>query len=127
MVDQAGHMVPAYQPEASYQIFTRALFNRDIATGEIDLKAAEWNYSSKGPDSSWRVLNDVLPAPEPICYLMEPVSCTEEVWQTVRNGTAIVKDWVVVGAEGNKEQERVKKDLPALRAQNILRDGKADL
>ncbi|RMZ85375.1 hypothetical protein DV737_g771, partial [Chaetothyriales sp. CBS 132003] len=31
-VFQAGHEVPAYQPETAYEIFTRALFNKDIAT-----------------------------------------------------------------------------------------------
>src|SRR4051794_32204524 len=32
-VFQAGHEVPAYQPVAAYEIFMRATFNRDIATG----------------------------------------------------------------------------------------------
>ena len=92
-------MVPSYQPEASLAIFQRALFNRDIATGTVDLAAGGWNYSSEGPASTWRVLNDVLPAPEPVCYVLEPASCTEEVWGAVREGRAVVREWVVVGVE----------------------------
>jgi carboxypeptidase C (cathepsin A) len=35
-VYQAGHKVPSYQPETAYRMFMRALFNKDIATGEAD-------------------------------------------------------------------------------------------
>lgn len=38
-VFEAGHEVPAYQPETAYAIFRRALFNRDIATGTVDVLA----------------------------------------------------------------------------------------
>jgi carboxypeptidase C (cathepsin A) len=33
-VFEAGHEVPAYQPETAYEIFRRAMFNLDIASGE---------------------------------------------------------------------------------------------
>ncbi|RMZ88721.1 hypothetical protein DV736_g4038, partial [Chaetothyriales sp. CBS 134916] len=44
-VFQAGHEVPAYQPETAYEIFTRALFNKDIATGKISLTD---DYTTRG-------------------------------------------------------------------------------
>ena len=92
-------MVPSYQPGASLAIFERALFNKDIATGAVDLKAAGWNYSSAGPDSTWRMMNDVLPAPEPVCYVLEPSSCTAEALEAVKEGKAIIENWIVVGIE----------------------------
>lgn len=55
-VYQAGHMVPAYQPEASYEIFMRAIRGRDIATGTVDLRAAAASgeeYSSHGTRDAW--------------------------------------------------------------------------
>ena len=47
-VYQAGHEVPYYQPEASYEIFKRALFNKDISTGEVDTSGIE-SYHTEGP------------------------------------------------------------------------------
>ena len=48
---QAGHSVSAYQPETVYQIFMRATFDRDIATGKQSILGQ--NYSSLGPASTW--------------------------------------------------------------------------
>ena len=87
-------MVPSYQPETAYAIFSRALFNRDVATGSI---AVEDGYATKGPDSTWHILNDVLAGLEPECYILSPPSCEKEDWAALRNGTAVVKDWIVVG------------------------------
>jgi hypothetical protein len=40
---QAGHAIPSHQPETAYKIFTRALFNMDIATG---IQSTMGEYSS---------------------------------------------------------------------------------
>ena len=64
-VYQAGHMVPSYQPEASYEIFMRALLGNDIATGTVDLQevaARGEQYATEGPGDTWWMKNDVLPA-----------------------------------------------------------------
>ena len=108
-VYQAGHMVPAYQGEAAYRIFMRALFNRDIATGAVDLVKKGFNYSSEGPDSTWRVLSDVLPAPEAECYTLRPDTCKEDVWRKVAEGKVAVKDWIVTGIEEEKKESSVEK------------------
>ena len=120
-------MVPSYQPETSLKIFMRALFNKDIATGEIDLRDVGWNYTTTGPDSTWRVLNDVLPAPEPVCYIMEPSSCPRDVWQAVGNGTAIVKDWVVVGIEESQAQRKIEDDRFRIQEQVVLSSEMVDV
>ncbi|MCJ1390327.1 hypothetical protein MMC18_003186 [Xylographa bjoerkii] len=95
-VYQAGHMVPSYQPETAYEIFMRTMFNRDVATGQIHV---EDDYSTVGPRSTFHIKNDVLPAPKPECYILAPLwTCTDEQYAMVKNNTAVVKDYKVVGS-----------------------------
>ncbi|KUI71605.1 hypothetical protein VM1G_06988 [Cytospora mali] len=105
-VYQAGHMVPSYQPEASLRIFERSLFNKDIATGTVDLTATGgWRedvdvFKTEGTSDAWWRRSEVLPAPERRCYILMLSTCSEEEHQALKNGTAIVKDYFVVGIEG---------------------------
>ncbi|EPS34349.1 hypothetical protein PDE_09313 [Penicillium oxalicum 114-2] len=96
-VYQAGHEIPAYQPQTAYEIFHRALFNRDLATGRIDT-AANRSYSTQGPASTWHIKNEVPDSPEPECYLLAlEATCTDEQIARVVNGTAVIKHYIVVG------------------------------
>lgn len=62
------------------------------------------DYSTIGPASTWHIKNEVFPAPQPVCYILDAGdSCTEDQWALVENGTAVVKDYIVVG---RKEEER---------------------
>ena len=107
-VYQAGHAVPAYQGEASYEIFMRSLSNHDIATGSVNLQAQGFDkYATEGPNTTWHILSDALPAPEPVCYVLAPDSCTEEQWAFVKNGEAIFKDWIFVGNDTGKVGQEV--------------------
>ena len=100
-VYQSGHMVPAYQPETAYEIFMRVMFNKDVATGTIE---SSDDYSTIGPSSTWHIKNEVFPSPQPVCYILDAGDrCTEDQWALVENGTAVVKEYVVVGRE---EEER---------------------
>lgn len=104
-VYQAGHLVPAYQPQAAYEIFMRALTGRDIATGEVvlqDVASKGEQYSTHGPSDAWWMKSDVLPAPPHECYYLDMGRCTEEEKEWVFDGTAIVKDWIVVGRNMSK-------------------------
>lgn len=108
-VYQAGHMVPSYQPEASLRIFERALFNRDIATGAVDLTATGgWRgddvevFRTEGPGDTWWKRSEVMPVPEGRCYSLMPSTCSREQVEALRNGTAVVKDYYVVGIEGDE-------------------------
>lgn len=114
-VYQAGHMVPSYQPEAAYKIFMRALLGRDIATGEVDLQAvaaAGAQYSTEGPSETWWKLNDVLASPPHECYIWDLGRCTEVEVEAVMDGSAVVKDWIVVGVDsqiagpGEEDEQR---------------------
>jgi len=97
-VYQAGHEVPSYQPIASYEIFMRATFNRDIATGLIPVTD---ELSTEGPSDVWHIKNIPPVMPKPRCYVLKPGTCTPEVWAKVVAGTVRVKDyWVVDEIEG---------------------------
>ncbi|KAJ3496145.1 hypothetical protein NLG97_g2868 [Lecanicillium saksenae] len=97
-VFQAGHMVPAYQPEAAYDIFMRATDHRDIATGEIKVTDT---FTTTGPASTWHIKNVMPVKPKPKCYILHPESCVEAVWKTVVDGTALVRDWFVMENESD--------------------------
>lgn len=98
-VYEAGHEVPAYQPQTAYEIFHRALFNRDLATGKIDT-ARNGSYSTTGPASTWHIKNQVPESPGPVCYILAlEATCTEDQIASVLNGTAVIKDYVVVDGE----------------------------
>ncbi|KAL2693514.1 hypothetical protein Neosp_000074 [[Neocosmospora] mangrovei] len=98
---QAGHGVPAYQPEVMYDLFERAMFGRDVATGKINL-AQHRNYSTTGPKSVVDVKNKVTETVENMCFVRLPESCTDEQLAALANGTAVVKDWIVVEPRGKK-------------------------
>lgn len=113
-------MVPSYQPEAAYRIFMRALTGKDISTGAIDLRDYEAThkdqYSTSGPSDTWWKKNNVEPAPPHECYILDMSGrCSEEEIGWIVNGTAIVKDFIVVGhvEEGIEEdvEELEKLDL----------------
>lgn len=106
-VYQAGHMVPSYQPEASLRVFERALFNRDIATGAVDLTATGgWArgagevFGTEGPADTWWRRNEVMPVPEASCYTLTISTCSTEEKEALRNGTAIVENYKLVGIKG---------------------------
>lgn len=102
-VFQSGHQIPAYQPETAYRIFQRAMFNADIATGKIST-AVHREYSSHGAHSTWDVREiPPSPPPGPVCYLLDLMAtCSKEQYQSIIDGTATVKDWVVVDADSKK-------------------------
>lgn len=64
--------VSAYQGETVYQIFMRAMFDRDIATGEICTlppeEGSDKEYQSVGPADSLGFRN-VLPPPPTFCSI----------------------------------------------------------
>ncbi|KAL2854636.1 Alpha/Beta hydrolase protein [Aspergillus pseudodeflectus] len=95
-VFEAGHEVPAYQPETAYEIFQRAMFNRDISTGNVST-AKNGTYSTTGPSSTFNVTNAVPDSPAPTCYILSLGSyCTVEQIESVVDGTALIKDYIVV-------------------------------
>jgi hypothetical protein len=89
--------VPAYQPETAYKIFQRALFNMDIATGKIST-ANNPEYATKGRKDVFDIKNEPIQDPGAQCYVLDQGQCTSEQWASVMNGTALIKNWIVVDA-----------------------------
>jgi hypothetical protein len=93
---EAGHEVPSYQPETAYEIFMRAMTNKDIATGNVSTTENQ-TYSSTGTSSTWQIKNDVPDSPAPTCYVRAlRSSCTDDQIAAVVNGTALVHNWIVI-------------------------------
>jgi len=59
-----------------------------------------------GVDDVRRIKNTRPEAVEPSCYVLKRITCTKEVWDTVKNGTAVVRDWFVVGVEGEDSRRK---------------------
>ncbi|KAK7424644.1 hypothetical protein QQZ08_008527 [Neonectria magnoliae] len=95
-VYQAGHEVPSYQPAAAYEVFMRALFNRDIATGILPVTD---ELSTVGLKDTWHIKNTPPELPKPRCYILKPDTCLPEVWAKVESGEAHIKDYFVVDDE----------------------------
>lgn len=92
-VFQAGHEVPAYQPETAYQIFRRAIFGTDIATGKLSLTD---DYSTTGLADNFAIENAV-PKPYPQqCYILNPTTCTTDQISALKNASALVHDYIII-------------------------------
>ncbi|OJJ95789.1 hypothetical protein ASPACDRAFT_55057 [Aspergillus aculeatus ATCC 16872] len=114
-VYQAGHEVPAYQPLASLEIFNRATFDRDIPSGLVQVTD---EFRTVGLRDTWSIKNELQAVPKARCYILEPITCEPEVWKTVVDGTAVVRNWYVVeDADGGEVEGDVLVDS---RSQAVL-------
>ncbi|KAK7744408.1 hypothetical protein SLS62_010198 [Diatrype stigma] len=100
-VYQAGHEVPAYQPETAYRLFSRALFNRDLATGTVDTgswgEGGDPGYATEGPPDTWATKNELPPDPVRFCYVRDLGStCTGAQYEGILNGSATIRHGIVV-------------------------------
>jgi hypothetical protein len=82
---------------SAFRIFQRALFNFDIATGNISTTDNQY-YATEGPKEVFNITNEPVTDPGSQCYVLDRDQCTEEQWETVMNGTALVRNWIVVDA-----------------------------
>lgn len=96
-VFEAGHAVAAYQPQTVYEIFQRSMFGKDVATGEESKE-----NGTRGPLSSWGIRNEVPQKEvENQCYTyVAGDTCTEEQLGALADGSAVVKEFVVVEPRG---------------------------
>ena len=103
-VFEAGHEIPAYQPQTAYRIFTRALFNMDIATGTKKTYSNGSAYSSVGPADTWATKNQPLSEqPLQFCYVLDPTTyCNAGQIEMVQNGTAVIENYIVVDKNSTK-------------------------
>ncbi|KAI0997993.1 Carboxypeptidase S1 A [Podosphaera aphanis] len=83
----AGHSVPAYQPETAFQIFARIVQGTSISTGKpIDLS----NFSTTGPLNTSHT-NSLPDSPAATCYLRNiPDTCTDDQKNKIRKGKGAI-------------------------------------
>ena len=96
-VYEAGHEVPAYQPQTALEIFERAMFNKDIATGTIPTWPVNGStYKTSGPSSTWNIKDPVPRSPQPTCYTYNLLAtCTDEQIAKVQNGS-LIHDYILI-------------------------------
>lgn len=91
----AGHMVPAYQPETAFQVFARIISGTSVSTGEIiDLSV----YNSTGPLEATHT-NSLPPSPSNTCWVRNiPGSCTDGQKNMIINNQGVVINGVLYNA-----------------------------
>lgn len=71
------------------------MFGQDVATGK---SSASDDYSSSGPSGVANITNKVTPGHERYCYLWDMLeTCVPEEYVIVMSGSAIVKDYILLG------------------------------
>ncbi|KAF7552149.1 hypothetical protein G7046_g7510 [Stylonectria norvegica] len=89
---QAGHAVPAYQPETAFQVFARIIMGTAVSTGaDVDLSA----YNSTGPANATHT--DKLPAqPDPTCYVRAFTdTCNSDARDLLNDDNGVVMNGVL--------------------------------
>lgn len=94
----AGHSVPAYQPETAFQVFARILTGTSVSTGEtVDLST----FNTTGPLNATHT-NSLPSSPSPTCYLRDiPGSCTEDQKNMIINNQGVIYNGVLFSASSD--------------------------
>ena len=83
----AGHLIPAYQPETAFTVFTRVIRGTEISTGmNVDLRT----YVSNGTANATHQ-NQAPPQYPAKCYIRNmPLSCTSDQISKLTSGAGTV-------------------------------------
>lgn len=114
---QAGHFVPAYQPETAFRVFERIIGGKSVATGaRVNLR----DFATRGPKKA----DKQLKAPKDMsakCFLRNLGStCTQEQVMAILMGEGVVingvwykekKDWSPVTARSQTAEPESKRSL----------------
>ena len=86
-VYDSGHLVPAYQPETAFTIFTRVVLGTEISTGEpVDLA----KYVSSGPANS-TYQNVVPPQQDAVCWPRDADrTCSSDQQDAIKKGDGVL-------------------------------------
>lgn len=86
-VYQAGHFVPAYQPETAFQVFARIILGTSLSTGEpVDLG----QFNTTGPLNATSSLS-LPPSPTATCYLRNMgATCPQDAISSILAGQGFV-------------------------------------
>lgn len=94
----AGHSIPAYQPETAFEIFARIMSGTSISTGKkVDLSV----YNTNGPANS-TYTNKLPPSPPPTCWLRNiPNTCADEEKNMIVEGKGAIINGVLYSASSD--------------------------
>lgn len=94
----AGHLVPAYQPETAFTVFTRIIMGTDISLGEpIDLAT----FASSG-DANATHTNTAPDQADPTCWIRSIQStCNSDQIDKLRNGQGAIINGVLYDSESD--------------------------
>ncbi|PBP27956.1 serine carboxypeptidase [Diplocarpon rosae] len=83
----AGHSVPAYQPETAFQVFARIMSGTSVSTGEVIDQSL---YNTTGPLNATHTA--ALPSsPSATCFQRNiPETCTGDQKQMIVNGEGVI-------------------------------------
>lgn len=101
-VYQAGHFVPAYQPETAFQVFARIILGKSLSDGKpVDLST----YNTTGPANATSSLQLPPPSPTHTCWVRNIPGTCDKTQQKVlakadlsQEKVAIVDGALVTGA-----------------------------
>ena len=88
----AGHLIPAYQPETAFTVFTRVIMGTDISTGEpVNLT----NYATTG-DANATHTNSVPSQSKPTCWLRNiDNTCNDSQKSKIESGQGAIINGVL--------------------------------
>ena len=94
----AGHLVPAYQPETAFTVFTRIIMGNDVSLGQnVDLSTyasngtANATYTSKAPTQAG-----------PTCWIRDiPAKCNEDQKHKLQVGLGVIINGVLYDDESD--------------------------
>jgi carboxypeptidase C (cathepsin A) len=94
----AGHSVPAYQPETAFQVFARIMMGTSVSTGEaINLSL----YNSTGPLNATQTAS-LPPTPSATCYILDILdTCTDDQKSMIIDGSGVIINGILYDASSD--------------------------
>ena len=94
----SGHLVPAYQPETAFTLFTRIILGKDLGTGkDADLRI----FASTG-DRNATQTNSIPPAASPTCWVRAvSETCNDRQMNLISEGSGVIHDGIFYEKESD--------------------------
>lgn len=95
MIYDAGHLIPAYQPETAFTVFTRIIMGNDISLGSATNLS---NYTSNGTANATETTSKAPPKMEPTCWIRNfQNTCTDDQKAMLQQGRGVIINGVLYG------------------------------
>lgn len=95
---EAGHSVPAYQPETAFQVFARIMTGTSVSTGEIINLSL---YNTTGPLNATQT-NSLPPSPSATCYQRNiPETCDSNQKNMIVNNKGVIINGILYASSSD--------------------------